>query len=226
MTWDPTWEKVFRERDWGRYPPEELIRFVARHYYGVPDRSAIRILEIGCGTGANLWYLAREGFAAWGIDGSQSAIRATYERIANDDPVPMWGIVKVADATNLAKEFRPRYFDAVIDVCCLQHNRLADQRAILGQAHAVLKPGGRVFSMMVGAGSWGDGLGTELEPGTFTDITEGPAAGLGVTRFVTHREAWELFRSFEGVDISISSRTMNGLRDRWSMWVIEGRKAE
>ncbi len=74
-SWDPVWEDIYASREWGKYPPEELIRFIARTFYAVPDRKAIRILDLGCGSGAATWYVAREGFSAFGIDGSPSAIR-------------------------------------------------------------------------------------------------------------------------------------------------------
>src|SRR6266567_279496 len=60
-----------------RYPNEELCRFMGRHYLHLPRerRSDIRILEVGCGAGANLWMIAREGFDTYGIDLSEEAIR-------------------------------------------------------------------------------------------------------------------------------------------------------
>ena len=70
----PIWDDVFRSRSWGKYPKEELVRFIARRYYGAPDRSAVRILDLGCGYGAATWYLAREGFAVSAIDGSRVII--------------------------------------------------------------------------------------------------------------------------------------------------------
>ena len=54
--WDKGWDKLFSNNEWGKYPGEELIRFIARNYYGVSDRSKVNILEVGCGVGANLWY--------------------------------------------------------------------------------------------------------------------------------------------------------------------------
>ena len=88
MSWDPVWENVFRSQAWGKYPGEDLIRFVARNFYGVPDRSAIRLLEVGCGPGANLWFMAREGFTVYGIDGSQTAIDQARARL--DAECPGW----------------------------------------------------------------------------------------------------------------------------------------
>ena len=72
-TFDKAWEKVHREREWGKYPSEDIIRFVARNYYR-ENRTEIKILDIGCGQGANTWYLAKEGFQTYGFYGSESAI--------------------------------------------------------------------------------------------------------------------------------------------------------
>ncbi len=82
MPWDRTWEDIFRSQAWGKYPSEDVIRFVARNFYTVPERDAIRILEVGCGPGANVWYIAKEGFSAYGIDGSTTAITICRQRMA------------------------------------------------------------------------------------------------------------------------------------------------
>jgi hypothetical protein len=52
--WDPLWEQIFNTREWGKYPPEHAVRFVARNFYRVPYRKQVRLLEVGCGPGANL----------------------------------------------------------------------------------------------------------------------------------------------------------------------------
>src|SRR5579872_4423557 len=59
-----------------RYPNEELLRFFGRHYFPLSQaqRRQIRVLEAGCGSGANLWMIAREGFDAHGIDLSPAAV--------------------------------------------------------------------------------------------------------------------------------------------------------
>ena len=69
-TWHPVWERIFATREsWGKYPPEELIRFVAGNYYSASVRKDIRILEVGCGPGGGpSWFIAREGFSFSGIE--------------------------------------------------------------------------------------------------------------------------------------------------------------
>ena len=39
------WEVIYQKSDWGRYPCEDLIRFIAKNYYTVPDRSKIKIIK-------------------------------------------------------------------------------------------------------------------------------------------------------------------------------------
>src|SRR5207247_2009282 len=88
MSWDPVWEGVFTSQNWGKYPGEDVIRFVARNYYAAEDRSKVRFLEVGSGTGANLWFLAREGFSAHGMEGSPTAAGLARQRL--DSECPGW----------------------------------------------------------------------------------------------------------------------------------------
>src|ERR1019366_5194304 len=73
--WDPVWEQIFSTREWGKYPPEHVVRFVAGNFYRVPDRKEMCLLEVGCGPGANIWFMAREGFTVSRIDGSATSIK-------------------------------------------------------------------------------------------------------------------------------------------------------
>lgn len=100
MAWDQTWENVFKTQEWGKYPSEDLIRFVARNFYGAPSRKEIKILEVGCGTGANLWYVAREGFSVYGIDGSKTAVEKANARLNSE--IPGWsGELLIGDIISL-----------------------------------------------------------------------------------------------------------------------------
>src|SRR5271169_5666380 len=116
MSWDPVWEKVFQEREWGKYPAESLIRFIARNYYR-KDRKNIRLLELGCGPGANIWYMAREGFDVYGIDGSETAIDKVKKRLESEG---LKASLITGDITSLP--FDDNFFDGIIDVECLYCN--------------------------------------------------------------------------------------------------------
>ena len=78
--WESFWDELYQEHEWGKYPPLSLVRFVARNFYR-KNRPEVRILEVGCGPGANIWYIAREKFSAYGIDGSAVAIDRARQRL-------------------------------------------------------------------------------------------------------------------------------------------------
>jgi len=221
MSWDPIWEQIFRQRPWGVYPPEELIRFVAQQFRGVADRKQVKVLEIGCGPGANIWFLSREGLDTYGIDGSETAILKAREVLKSEG---LAGHLKVGDIVALGDFYPPSYFDAVIDVACLQCNKLHDVETILDQVMTVLKPQGKVYSMMLAAGSWGEGSGTEVEAGTFVDIREGAGRGAGRNHFFTLEEVQQLFSHFADVQIEYSTRSVNDRRDWIKNWRTEASK--
>jgi SAM-dependent methyltransferase len=223
MSWDPIWEDVFGRRGWGRYPSEELIRFAAGRFYSAPDRSAVRILEIGCGPGANLWYFAREGFSAVGLDASPTALAQAAERLEAEG---LRAELIQGDLTGLTDLFEPASFDAVVDVAALQHNRMDAVRNAIDGIFTTMRPGGHVFARVLAAGSWGEGAGVELEPGTYADIAEGPLAGLGTCHFFQLEEIETLFHKFADVHIEYSERSLEDRRRRYRQWVMTASRPE
>jgi SAM-dependent methyltransferase len=217
MSWDPIWETIFSEYGWGRYPNEELVRFMARNFGRSGDHSGIRVLEIGCGNGANLWYLAREGYDTFGIDGAPTAIRLAGERL-NEEALA--ADLRVGDVVTVPALYPPAFFDAVIDVSCLQCNDLPAARQIIAACTAVLKPDGRMFSLLVARGSWGDDSGREVAPGTFADITEGPLKDRGLNHFFTREEVGELWKDFAEVGVEYVARSFLGGTREYKTWVV------
>lgn len=217
--WDPVWDRVFSDRAWGKYPPEELVAFVGRTFGKSPDRKAIRILELGCGPGANLWFLAREGYRTDGIDGSAVAIEQARARLASEK---FQAELSVGDLAALP--YPDASFQAVVDIAAVQHNRNADQKRILAEARRVLAPGGKGFFMLMATGSWGEGEGVMVEPGTFTEITSGPASGCGLIHFFTEGEIEKLFEPFSAFDYERRERTLMSRQRKIVTWLVTATK--
>ena len=80
------WEKILQEREWGKYPNEEFVRFIGRYFFnlGKDERKKIKICELGVGQGANVWFLLRENFDVYGIDISSTALKKLKRRLEMD----------------------------------------------------------------------------------------------------------------------------------------------
>ena len=200
------------------YPPEELIRFIARNYNGAKRRK-VAILDLGCGTGSNSWYLAREGFKTLGVDGSISAIKISRKRLKKEG---LKGNFSIADITSLP--YMSASFDCVIAIASIQHNCKSDIGKILREVHRIVKKRGRLFSMMISVGTYGFNSGKKIERNTFTDISRGPCKGMGLTHFFEKKEILNSLKYFKDIRIESSTRTVNQMRDKIKHWVVEAQK--
>jgi ubiquinone/menaquinone biosynthesis C-methylase UbiE len=125
------------------YPNEELLRFMGSHFFPLAkeQRGAIRILEIGCGSCANLWMIAREGFDAHGLDLSAESLRLGAEMMRH------WQTHATLTEGSMDKlPYPDRSFDAVVDVFSSYCLPEAAFGACLDEVARVLRPSGRYFS--------------------------------------------------------------------------------
>jgi SAM-dependent methyltransferase len=218
---DPAWEQIFSTREWGKYPPEHVVRFIARTFYRAADRSHVRLLEIGCGPGANVWFMAREGFNVSGIDCSPTAIRKAGERLANEG---LTADLRVGD--NAALPWPDNTFDGVLENVSLYCNGSESIRAALSEMRRVLKPGAPLQASFFSTRTWGYGAGTQVEPDGFRYVTEGPLADTGFCLFLTRDRLTEFFQDFAIVSIERISWTMENENHLVEQFVIACRNGE
>lgn len=125
------------------YPNEELLRFMGSYYFPMPvsERKALRILEVGCGSGANLWMIAREGFEAHGLDLSAEGLQLCEQVLSR------WQVAAtLKQGSMLATGYPDSHFDAVVDVFSGYCFDEKDFNIYLDEVKRILKPGGRFFS--------------------------------------------------------------------------------
>lgn len=133
MIWDLYYWLKRTPWDSGVTPPE-LVELVARRF-----REGGRALDIGCGTGTNVVYLAQHGFEASGIDVSRRAIalarrRAKQMRVAVD--------LQVGSATHLERYARLGDFDLALDIGCLHVLSFEGRQAYAQGLLERVRPGG------------------------------------------------------------------------------------
>jgi SAM-dependent methyltransferase len=218
------WDKIFASRSWGKYPPEELIRFVARTFTDPTERTKMRALEIGCGTGANLWYLAREGFAISGIDGSKHAIASAAEKIRLEGLLQADRRPDLRVGNFAVLPWHDASFDFVIDIGALTSNTTAVVRSAIAEVVRVLKPGGWFFGRMFGPGTTGTDTGKMLEERTTENPASGPLKGMGIIHVFTEQEIRREFGEFSEIRLDWIHRSDRNQSCTFFDWVVQARK--
>lgn len=204
-SFDNEWEVIHSTQEWGMYPTEHVIRFVARNYYKT-ERNQIKILDFGCGTGAHSWYLAREGFDVYAFDGSESAIKRAKVRFEKEH---LKAHFEIADALDIY--YPDEYFDAVIDNVCVYGNLIQNIKKMYFNIYRMLKPGGKLLFTCFGKRTDGYGSGEALEKDTYVHISEETLKGRGTTHFFSSQELEDILMGvgFKNVDIDTILYTDN-----------------
>lgn len=131
-------EEVYEKENMPRYPYESVVSFVFRYAPPNIPRKNIRILEVGFGSGNNLWFAAREGFSVAGVEISDKAVAFARQRFKEEG---LHGDLRIGDFTKLP--FENESFDLAIDrgaLTCV--DKKSHIEAIL-EIQRVLKKGGK-----------------------------------------------------------------------------------
>ena len=100
------------------------------------------VLDVGCGTGENLLYVAERGFVAMGIDGAPTAIKKARAKAKRRGLNAQF---EVGDALNLSVPERP--FDTVIDSGLFHVFSDEDRPRFTESLGRVVRLGGTYFLM-------------------------------------------------------------------------------
>jgi SAM-dependent methyltransferase len=121
--------------DTGMTPPEMVALIEGEH--PLPDG---RALDLGCGTGTNVLYLARHGWDVVGVDFSPVAIEQARKKASSQ---PKATFVQ-GDVSQLSSLGIDGPFDLVLDVLCF-HSLPPDQRQGYAQEVARVTGPGALF---------------------------------------------------------------------------------
>ena len=185
---DAIWENLYSQGHSQRYPWDAVVSFVFRNYPKHKSRQEVKILEVGCGSGGNLWFAAREGFSVSGIDSSPSAIAYAQNRFNEDN---LTGDFQIGSFSQLP--FKDDFFDLVIDrgaiTCCgfsVANQAVSEIRRVLQiEGKFFCNPYSDRHSSYVSGKHGADGLIVEISDGTLT--------GVGQICFYGRRDVETLF---------------------------------
>lgn len=176
MTFSPEWDDIYRgSKQLSVWPWSDLVSYVYRH--ARPDDGFRRVLECGCGAGANIPFFVKIGVEYFGVEGSSYIVERLHEAF----PELRQHIV-VGDFTQTIPF--DGTFDLAVDRGSLTLNTTTAIRQALALVFHRVRQGGKLIGIDWFSTSHSDaGAGDVLDSWTRTNIPKGHLSGLGATHF-------------------------------------------
>jgi ubiquinone/menaquinone biosynthesis C-methylase UbiE len=139
-SFDIKWDNVYSEgNSLNEFPYTDLVSFFSNNFD--KNQSKLKILEVGCGAGNNLEFLAKKGHEVYGLDASKNVINYADNRFRNKN---LRGTFTVGEFTNLP--YDNNFFDLIINRAAICHTDLESANIALKECHRVLKSSGILYS--------------------------------------------------------------------------------
>lgn len=168
------------------------------------------VLDIGCGNGKYMRYLADRGYSVHGIDSSPTAIAMTQHVLQKKTDIIL------ADMYNY--DYLVEKYNLVISIAAIHHGYKDQVRAAIINIHKTLVVGGNFFVTLPdneGSAHWTMMTShEEIAPGTRIPLN-GPEKGLPHSAF-TKQEIYAMFTDFSYAQCTL-------LKDR-GRWIVSGTK--
>jgi SAM-dependent methyltransferase len=136
-SWEAVYERTpYRKLPWFSERPSPDVRLAVEQKIWRPGGT---ILDVGCGAGTNLIYLAQHGFRPHGIDFSPVAVRTALERAARAGVA-----IDAREGDALRLPFARGRFDGAIDIGCFHTLPIDRREQYREELYRVLKPDARL----------------------------------------------------------------------------------
>ena len=189
MGFSQEWENIYKQNlHMSVWPWSQLISLT--HRYGNLHKG-MKVLELGCGAGANIPFFVKEETDYYAIEGSSTMADQLKKQFKDAS-------VHITHGDFTKEIFFDETFDLVIDRGALTHNTTKDIARTIELVRTVLKPEGKFIGM--------DWFSTKHDEMTregskcidgFTRVfSSGYFAGLGNVHFSSEEHLHELFANF------------------------------
>jgi SAM-dependent methyltransferase len=190
MGFNQQWDETFRNNaHMSIWPWSDLVSYVMR--YAKPDQSSFKVLEVGCGAGANIPFFNKLGVDYFGIDGSSyivNLLKETYPELSD----------RLACADFTEQLYFPDMFDLIIDRGGITCNDTASIQRCMDLIYKQLKPEGKFIGI-----DWYSSAHSEFSNGQATadpytkTFDDGPMASIGGIHFSDQSHLTELLSRFK-----------------------------
>jgi SAM-dependent methyltransferase len=181
------WDQRYRESTHlSIWPWSDLVSLTHRH--ASPKQGFRRVLELGCGAGANIPFYRSLDCDYHAIDGSESIV----EQLIAQTPALAERVI-CGDFTRTLP-YEPARFDLVVDRASITHNCTPDVRAALAESARVLRSGGKFIGVDWFSTEHEDARrGAAVDAHTRRDIDSRNFGGVGNVHFSDEAHLRDLF---------------------------------
>ncbi len=191
MSFSTEWEEAYKANtQMSIWPWSDLVSYVMR--FSRPQNKSFKVLELGCGAGANIPFFKHLGIQYYAMEGSEHIVK---ELLHKKFPEFARNII-VGDFT---KEIPfKEQFDLIFDRAAITHNTTIAIQKTITYIYERLKPNGKFIGI-----DWFSTAGSGYQEGVMAEdnftrngYTKGYFAGVGRVHFSDKPHLQELFSSF------------------------------
>lgn len=193
------WEKLHSQsRFRPKYPSEQVVQFFFKNLI---RNENTKVLDLGCGAGRHVYFLASENVDTYGIDISREGIANTKKCIEHSG---FKATLKIAPVDVIP--FENNYFDGIICYGVLYYCKNSEIVKAIVEIYRILKIGGKGLLTVRNVKDYRFGDGIEVEKNTFLINEEDSNTSAfnenGMTmHFFERAELTKLFSKFSKVTI-------------------------
>jgi ubiquinone/menaquinone biosynthesis C-methylase UbiE len=200
------WNEIIREKVYSPEEPDEHVM----HFAGQLRRKrALRVLDLDCGAGRHMIYMAKQGFQTFGVDLSGTGLKMAKKRLGKKE---LRASLVRCDMKMLP--FVGLCFGAVICTRAIYHQKIAGIQDTISEIHRTLRKNGLLLMDFLSKRTYSYGRGMGVEADTFVE-QKGFEKGV-VHHFTDEEELKLLFRDFKIINMEMRERVVEGkLRSRW-----------
>ncbi len=132
------WDKIFKKQGKVFKKVQEDIPKIVKLF---KKRVVRRVLDLGCGSGRHLVYLAKKGLKMYGIDNSPAGIKITKDWLKKEK---LRANLKIGSIFKKLP-YEDNFFDALIAIQVINHGKIESIRKLIKEMERILKPKGLIF---------------------------------------------------------------------------------